>query len=82
MLWLDVKGVRQLSEWLTGTDAIKYMKISRSTFYRLVRQGKITPYYLPGIATPRYKRAELDALFTPKPGKEGQPESEDSSSAK
>lgn len=59
-----------MPEWLTGTEAIKYMKIARATFYRLVKEGKITPYYLPGVADPRYKREELDALFTPAP-KEG-----------
>lgn len=70
-----------MSEWLTGTEAIKYMKISRSTFYRLIRQGKITPYYLPGVASPRYKRAELDALFTPKSGKGVQPKSDSGNDA-
>lgn len=51
--------------WLTGTEAVKHLKVSRSTFYRLVCEGKITQYTLPGLADPRYKQEELDALFTP-----------------
>lgn len=53
--------------WLKGTQAIKHLQVSRSTFYRLVREGRITPYYLPGVADPRYNQEELDALFTPAP---------------
>lgn len=50
--------------WLTGSEAVKHLKVSRSTFYRLVREGKIKPYTLPGLADPRYKLEEIDALFT------------------
>lgn len=60
-----------LPTWLTGTEAIKHIKVSTSTFYRLVREGKITAYTLPGMKDPRYKQEELDALFTPAPKEEG-----------
>lgn len=53
--------------WLTGKEAIAYLNVSKPTFYRLVKEGKITPYYLPGVADPRYKQEDLDALFTPAP---------------
>lgn len=56
--------------WLTGAQATKHLQVSRSTFYRLVREEKITPYYLPGVADPRYNQDELDALFTPAPRQE------------
>lgn len=59
------KGGDDLATWLTGTEAIKHMRIGRATFYRLVKEGKITPYGLPGVADPRYKQEELDALYTP-----------------
>lgn len=54
-----------LPTWLTGKEAISHMKVSTSTFYRLVRESKITPYTLPGMKDPRYKQDELDALYTP-----------------
>ncbi|MFB5084887.1 helix-turn-helix domain-containing protein [Symbiobacterium thermophilum] len=60
-----------LPTWLTGAQAIKHLQVSRSTFYRLVREGRITPYYLPGVADPRYNQEELDALFTPAPRQGG-----------
>jgi excisionase family DNA binding protein len=59
-----------MATWLTGTQALKHLQLSRSTFYRLVREGKITPYTIPGVADPRYKQEELDALLTPAPREE------------
>lgn len=55
----------RLPTWLTGTEAIKHCNIGRATFYRLVKEGKITAYTLPGMKDPRFKQEELDALFTP-----------------
>lgn len=60
--------------WLTGAQAIKHLQVSQSTFYRLVREGKITKYTLPGMKDPRYKQEELDALFTPAPVEDAQGE--------
>lgn len=59
-----------MPSWLTGAQAIKHIQVSQSTFYRLVREGKITKYQLPGMKDPRYKQEELDALFTPAPKEE------------
>lgn len=56
--------------WLTGTEAIKHCNIGRATFYRLVKEGRITAYTLPGMQDPRYRQEELDALFTPAPKEE------------
>lgn len=58
--------------WLTGKEAITYLRVSKPTFYRLVKEGKITAYVLPGMKDPRYKQEEIDGLFTPAP-KEDQP---------
>jgi excisionase family DNA binding protein len=56
-----------LPKWLTGTEAIKHLNVGRATFYRLVKDRKITAYTLPGVADPRYQQEELDALYTPSP---------------
>lgn len=66
MYYLDRRWTR-LATWLTGTQAIEHLNISRSMFYRLVREGKIAAYTLPGMHDPRYKQEELDALYTPTP---------------
>lgn len=54
-----------MATWLTGKEAAAHLNVSRPTFYRLVREGKITPYTIPGVADPRYKQEDLDALLTP-----------------
>lgn len=64
------KGGDELPKWLTGKEAMEHLRVGKSAFYKLVREGKITAYTLPGLADPRYKQEELDALFTPAP-KEG-----------
>lgn len=51
--------------WLTTAEAMAHLKVSRSTLFRLVREGKVRKYVLPGVADPRYKQEELDALFSP-----------------
>lgn len=60
--------------WLTGKEAMEHMRLGKSAFYRLVREGKITAYTLPGLADPRYKQEELDALFTPAPKEQSENE--------
>lgn len=59
-----------MPKWLTGTEAIKHLNIGRATFYRLVKEGKIVAYTLPGMNDPRYNQDELDALFIPAPKEE------------
>jgi hypothetical protein len=56
-----------LPTWLTGKEAMAHLRVSKSAFYKLVRDGQITQYTIPGLADPRYKQDELDALFTPVP---------------
>lgn len=65
-----------MATWLTGAQAVKHLQVSRSTFYRLVREGKIVRYSIPGVADPRYKQEELDSMLTPVPreGQDGQSE--------
>jgi excisionase family DNA binding protein len=50
-------------EWLTPSDAIKYLGISRQKLYDLMDEG-ILPYYtLKGVRKRRIKKTDLDALF-------------------
>lgn len=55
-----------MDTWLKGKEAIEHLRLSKPTFYKLVKERKITPYYIEGVADPRYKREELDALLVPK----------------
>ena len=52
----------------TVEEAMEYLRISRSTLYRLVRNGKLAYYNLPAGGR-RFKKEDLDKLLTP-----GQPD--------
>lgn len=56
-----------MATWLTGKEAAAHLKVSRPTFYRLVKEGRIVAYTIPGVADPRYKLEDLDAMLTPAP---------------
>lgn len=51
--------------WLTAKEAMAYLKVSKATFYRLVKAGKIQAYALAGTDDKRYRESELDALLEP-----------------
>lgn len=53
--------------WLKPKEAIEYLGISKATFYRMVKDGRITAYALAGTDDKRYKLEELDRLLTPLP---------------
>lgn len=53
--------------WFKANDAAKYLGVSRSTFYRLIREGRITVYQIEGTDEKRYRRDQLDSLLTPAP---------------
>lgn len=59
-----------MTVWLTPKEAMAYLKVSKSTFYKLVREGRVTAYTLAGTDDKRYKQEELDALLTPAPREE------------
>lgn len=46
---------------------MKHLNVARATFYKLIREGRITRYQLPGMQDPRFDQDELDRLFTPMP---------------
>jgi ACT domain-containing protein len=54
-------------EELTTDEAIAYLHISRDTFYRWRRSGKIVPFNLNDALdrqpNPLYKRADLDGFL-------------------
>ncbi len=54
-------------EVMTTDEAIAYLKISRDTFYRWRREGKIEPFNfneaLDRQPSPLYKKADLDAFL-------------------
>jgi len=53
--------------WLTAKEAMDYLRVSKATFYRLIRAGKITVYALDGTDDKRYRQDDLDALLKPLP---------------
>lgn len=54
-----------MANWLTPKEAMEYLKVSKSTFYKLVREGRVVAYTLSGTDDKRYKQEDLDALLTP-----------------
>jgi excisionase family DNA binding protein len=55
------------SVWLTPKEAMEYLKVSRSPFYRMLRDGRLTAYNLAGTDEKRFRSEDLDALLTPAP---------------
>lgn len=53
--------------WLTAKEAAAHLKLSKSRFYQLVREGTITAYKIAGQGDSRFDQVELDALLTPAP---------------
>lgn len=57
--------------WLTAKQAMTYLSVSRSTFYRMLKDGRLTAYNLAGTDEKRFRQEDLDALLTPAPREEG-----------
>jgi excisionase family DNA binding protein len=47
---------------MTITDVMKYLKVSRTSVYRMMYAGKLTPVRL-GKKTIRFKRSDIDQLI-------------------
>jgi hypothetical protein len=62
--------------WLTGAQAREHLKLSKGTFLKLVKDGRITQFTIPGLRDPRYKLEELDALFVAVPKEEVESDSD------
>lgn len=63
-----------MPSWLTAKQAMDYLKISKATFYRMVKDGRIKAYGLAGTEDKRYREDELDALLTPIPAEQVKPD--------
>lgn len=51
--------------WMTPKEAMAYLKVSRSTFYRMLGAGQLKPYQIAGTDKKRYRLEDLEALLTP-----------------
>jgi excisionase family DNA binding protein len=54
---------RAVPEWLTPSEAAKYLKVDRTTIYRWEEAGLIRSYPLPTGRGRRFDRDELDAVL-------------------
>lgn len=45
---------------LTQTEAARYLRVSRSTVFRMCRDGELTPVYVRGLK--RYRREDLERI--------------------
>ncbi|MEM7130241.1 MAG: helix-turn-helix domain-containing protein [Chloroflexota bacterium] len=69
--------------WLTVPEAMRYLKVSQRTLYRLMQDGTLPYYLITGTRQRRFKRDELDQLLVKQePGSVAQDEddSDDSES--
>ena len=65
-----------MSGWLSMSQACAHLGISRSTLYRMCRDGRLSGRTLPGVRGLSFQLHELDALqvaVTPKPANEVAP---------
>ena len=60
--WRRTVRFRPVPEWLTATEAAKYLRVDRTTIYRWEKAGILRSYPLP-IRGRRFKQGDLDALL-------------------
>lgn len=63
--------------WLTPKEAMDYLKVSRSTFYRMLRDGRLSAFQITGTDEKRFRQEDLDAQLTqltPAPREAQEPE--------
>jgi excisionase family DNA binding protein len=58
-------------DWLTVSEACRYVRVTRATLYRWARQGRLRLYKLGARAT-RVRRSDLDRMASPREYPEGQ----------
>jgi excisionase family DNA binding protein len=55
----------RLNDWLTIAEACAYLKVTRATVYRWIRDGRLKSYRL-GERGTRLRRADVEAMLSPK----------------
>ncbi len=50
--------------WMTITEAQEYLKVSKTTLYDCMKDGRLPFYYIRGTRQRRVKKADLDTLMT------------------
>lgn len=54
-----------MTVWMTPKEVREYLKVSRTTFYRLISEGQLIPYQLAGTTEKRFRLEDVEALLTP-----------------
>ncbi len=55
----------EVPEWLTVDEAMKYLRVSRSTLYRWCDEGRLRFYELESGGGRRFNREDLDKMLRP-----------------
>lgn len=50
--------------WMTTTEAQEYLRISKTTLYECMHDGRLPFYYIKGTRQRRIKKSDLDGLMT------------------
>lgn len=60
-LYISIERGDKMAEWMTVEEAAEYLKCSRSTIYRRIKEGELKLYKAGKLS--RLKREDLDNLF-------------------
>ncbi|MBJ7598188.1 MAG: helix-turn-helix domain-containing protein [Candidatus Dormibacteraeota bacterium] len=52
-----------MPDWMTVAEACRYLKVSRATLFRYMRDGRLPFSQVPGGRGRRIKREDLDRLL-------------------
>lgn len=52
-------------QWYTVTEACEYLRVSKTTLYDYMKDGRLPFFYLAGTRNRRLKKSDLDALLEP-----------------
>ena len=54
---------RERVEWLTIPETLEYLKVSKSTLYECMSDGRLPFYYVKGTRQRRLKKQDVDSLM-------------------
>ncbi len=49
--------------WLTVPEALSYLRVSKTTLYALMKDGRLAFYYVKGTSQRRIRMVDLDNLM-------------------